>query len=110
MKMSETEPIVRHAVLALSSLHEHMSAKRSARRDIDPTMIFSEYAKAIRALKEWRADDGNAVPLVASILFTCIEFLLDHESGAKMHIIQGRKLLENLGSSGRSEVSLVKRI
>lgn len=108
MKMSETEPIVRHAVLSLSSLHEYMSARRPARQDMDPTMIFKEYSKSIQALKAWKAEDGNAVPLVASILFTCIEFLLDHEAGAKMHIIQGRKLLENLVHSGRAELSLVK--
>lgn len=109
MRLSTTEPIVRHAVLSLSSLHEFVSAKRADKRYMDPTMVFAEYSKAIRALQKWNQSDGPVIPLIASLLFTCIEFLLDNEAGAKMHILQGRKLICDLEGTSSQAADLIKQ-
>ena len=50
MRLSVTEPIVKHAIISLSSLHEFISANKSDKRLMNPPMIFSEYITAIRAL------------------------------------------------------------
>lgn len=109
MRLSISEPIVKHAILSLSSLHEFMGAHKADKRLMNPQMIFSEYTKSIRALSTWKDGNGKVVPLIASILFTCIEFLLDNEPGSRMHIMQGRKLLGDLGSATDADMDVIRR-
>ncbi|OAA52985.1 hypothetical protein ISF_09153 [Cordyceps fumosorosea ARSEF 2679] len=110
MRLSVTEPIVRHAVLAMSSLHEHLSTHRGQGNMAGPSFIYSEYGKSISALRQWKSSDGPAVPLLACVLYTCLEFLLDNEEAARMHIIEGRKLLGSLSNTSSSPaIDLIKR-
>lgn len=109
LRLSVSEPIVRHAVLALSSLHEFVSTRHLKQQpQIDPALIFYEYGKAINALRKWEPVEGPMIPLLTSLLFTCLEFMMDHEQGAKLHILQGRNLLCDLGSGQPSVVDMVK--
>ncbi|KAJ3499381.1 hypothetical protein NLG97_g364 [Lecanicillium saksenae] len=109
MRLSITEPVVRHAVLAMSSLHEHLSTRQGPCDSIGPSFIYSEYGKSISALRNWKSDDGPTIPLLACVLYTCLEFLLDNEQAARMHIIEGRKLLGSLGDDHSPAVEMVKR-
>lgn len=109
MRLSISEPIVRHAVLALSSLHEYVSTRHLDEPPrLDPSFIFHEYGQAISSLRKWEPIEGPMVPLLASLLFTCIEFLLDHEQSAQLHIIQGRNLLCDLDHAPSSSVEMIK--
>ncbi|EGX93528.1 C6 finger domain protein, putative [Cordyceps militaris CM01] len=109
MRLSVTEPIVRHAVLAMSSLHEHLSTHREQGDTPGPSFIYSEYGKSIAALRQWKSSDGPTIPLLACVLYTCLEFLLDNEQAARMHIIEGRKLLGSLGDESSPALEMVKR-
>ncbi|OAR01611.1 hypothetical protein LLEC1_00452 [Akanthomyces lecanii] len=109
MRLSVTEPIVRHAVLAMSSLHEHLSAHKENTGIVAPFFTYSEYGKSMSALRQWKPSDGPAIPLLACVLYTCLEFLLDHEQAARMHIIQGRKLLGSLVNDASPVGEMVKR-
>ena len=107
MRLSVSEPVVRHAVLALSRLHEHTSTANSERAATIPAFVFAEYGKSIDALKKWQ--DGPVVPLLACVLFVCIEFLLDNEEATKVHIFQGRQLLCSLENEPLHTREMIKR-
>ncbi len=110
LRLSVTEPIVRHAVLAMSSLHEHLSTRKGgAAAAVGPSFVYAEYGKSIAALRRWKASDGPTIPLLACVLYTCMEFLLDNEQAARMHILEGRKLLGALGDDASPAVEMVKR-
>lgn len=109
MRLSVTEPVVKHAIISLSSLHEFIGANKSDKRLMNPQMIFLEYTTAIRALATWKDSNGKVVPLIASILFTCIEFLLDNEPGSRMHIMQGRKLLSDLDTASEGDLEIIRK-
>lgn len=100
VKLAATEPAVRHAVLALSSLHESLSWAEAGARSPGSDFAFSEYGKAITAVRSWdiRSHVGEpaAIPLLVCVLFICIEFLLDYEMAAQLHICQGRLILSRM--------------
>lgn len=109
LKLSVTEPIVRHAVLAMSRLHEHLSTNMLQPSGTGPAFVYSEYGKSIAALQKWKSSDGPAVPLLASVLYTCVEFLLDNEPGARMHILQGRQIMQSIEDDSSHMTDMVKR-
>ncbi|PMB63538.1 hypothetical protein BM221_010643 [Beauveria bassiana] len=109
LRLSVTEPIVRHAVLAMSSLHEYLSNNKEQQGTVGPSFVYSQYGKSISALRKWKTGDGPTIPLLACVLYTCLEFLLDNEEAARMHIMQGRKLLSSLGNDSSPAVETVKR-
>ncbi|KAF4331638.1 transcriptional regulatory moc3 [Fusarium beomiforme] len=100
--MSTTEPAVRHAILAISSLHEAVEVKSKSQRVIDTRFAFREYGNAITSLRNWgQRSEPSVVPLLVCVLFICVEFLIDRDTAAQMHICQGRQILSTL-SGGRS--------
>ncbi|TDZ14098.1 Aspercryptin biosynthesis cluster-specific transcription regulator atnN [Colletotrichum orbiculare MAFF 240422] len=123
------EPAIRHAVLAISSLHESLSQERSlddpaASSDGDVgqhsrwggvlpnTFAAEQYGKALKCLQEWKPSESATVtvPLLACLLFICIEFMLGDENASQMHINQGRLILSQLDSSGPSaDVDVIKK-
>lgn len=110
LQLSLTEPVVHHSLLSLSSFLECELAKDGTDHARKPGFAFSEYGKAINAMRNWRSDDGSmAVPLLVCVLFTCIEFLLDRSQVSQLHICQGRKLLSQLEDVESSALDLVKR-
>lgn len=107
MRLSVTEPVVRHAVLALSKLHEHIGAASCDEVAVGPEFAFAEYGKSIDALRKWKG--GPVVPLLACVLFVCIEFMLDNEEATKLHIFQGRQLLCALEDEAEHTRDMIKR-
>ncbi|KAM0420411.1 hypothetical protein ACHAPT_011832 [Fusarium lateritium] len=110
IKMSATEPAVRHAILAISNLHEAVDSRSRKGRDLDTRLAFREYGNAITSLRNWaQRDEPSAIPLLVCILFICVEFLADRDSAAQMHICQGRQILSGLGGGHSSTMEMVKR-
>ncbi|KAF4983709.1 hypothetical protein FZEAL_925 [Fusarium zealandicum] len=110
LKLSATEPAVRHAILAISSLHECAEAKSRTGRYPDTRFAFREYGNAATSLRNWaQRDETSAIPLLVCVLFICIEFLADRQSAAQLHIMQGRKILSGLGHGHSPAMELVKR-
>ncbi|WAO86177.1 Zn(2)-C6 fungal-type domain-containing protein [Fusarium falciforme] len=110
IKMSASEPAVRHAILAISSLHEAVDSRSRTGHKLDTRFAFREYGNAITSLRNWaQRDEPSAIPLLVCILFICVEFLADRDSAAQMHICQGRKILSGLGDGHSSTMEMVKR-
>ncbi|KAF4446897.1 Transcriptional regulatory protein moc3 [Fusarium austroafricanum] len=109
LKMSTTEPAVRHAILAISSLHEAVDSRGKSARDIDTRFAFREYGNAITSLRNWgQRSEPSVVPLLVCVLFICVEFLIDRDSAAQMHICQGRNILSTLGDGRSPSMEMIK--
>ncbi|KAJ6439778.1 fungal transcriptional regulatory protein [Purpureocillium lavendulum] len=110
LQLSLTEPIVRHAVLAVSGLLECVASTRPALHlAAQRGLALSEYGKAIRGLRKWSAEgDKSAIPLLVCVLFICIEFLLEHDGASQLHVCQGRNILSGLAESRSPDMRLIK--
>ncbi|WZH49388.1 Transcriptional regulatory moc3 [Fusarium acuminatum] len=109
LKMSTTEPAVRHAMLAISSLHEAVESRYRSVHEIDTRFAFREYGNAITSLRNWgQRNEPSVVPLLVCVLFICIEFLIDRDMAAQMHICQGRHILSTLGDGRSPALEMIK--
>lgn len=99
LRFSHTVPAVRHAVLAVASLHEDLIYKSTTvntelcRKKI---FAFEQYNKAISLLREQLTSRNNGeplTPLLLCILFVCLEFIQRKNIEALTHLQQGRQLL-----------------
>ncbi|KAK4174782.1 hypothetical protein QBC36DRAFT_312635 [Triangularia setosa] len=121
LQICQTEPAVRHAVLAVSSLHEGMvqaamMAPMLQNNDVENRSSFAlyQYNRAIACLLE-QMRTVNArplVPLLTCVLFVCIELMQSKDKESLIHLEQGRQILSQLGPrvTGRSpEIDLIKQ-
>jgi hypothetical protein len=101
--LSLNEPVVCHAVVALSSLHEHRNKLADiSSQQTDRQVALREYGKAMSLMRAWQTpptQDSMVLPLAVCLLFVCIEFLLGDEATSHLHIRQGRKLLSEMAKS-----------
>ncbi|KAI9151479.1 Transcription regulator lscL [Paramyrothecium foliicola] len=110
VKLSVREPVVRHAMLALSSIHESLSTGGPDAISFQRSFAFAEYGKAISSMRQWDSQrSSEAIPLLVCLLFVCIEFLLGDEPSSQLHICQGREILFRLEQSQSPDMALVKR-
>jgi hypothetical protein len=105
LQTGQHEPAIRHALVAIGSLHMQQQDKRpSGRRDIEKIFALQQYNLAIRSLLALasRSPEGQGVSsrvpvdvcLISSILFACFENMQGHHKEAGCHITGGVKLLK----------------
>jgi hypothetical protein len=104
VQLSHTEPSIRHAVSAVSIIHQDIES--SLRH---PTGYISANPKA---QQDWNAalrslatrieaqPDSSLVPLVCCLLFTCIEFLRGNDASSLLHVENGLKILASIRPNG----------
>ncbi|KAF7161721.1 hypothetical protein CNMCM5623_007208 [Aspergillus felis] len=103
-QLSHSEAAIRHAVIALGALHQHLHVilskdKHDPGRKIAPEneqFIIQQYNSAIRHLVA-QMSSANQVPhltLIACCLFVCLEILSGQGSKALDHIEAGLKILQ----------------
>ena len=109
LRVSHDAPAVKHALLAVSALHE--AAERSGKADklggLEDGFAVMEYNKAIRCLVELKDQDsmtGPAVSLVTCVLFVCLEFMRGNISAAQKHIRSGSAILDSEFNSTETDV------
>ncbi|KAL2803124.1 hypothetical protein BJX63DRAFT_412961 [Aspergillus granulosus] len=92
LQLSLAEPAIREGLAALGSLHEYEDGQRT-----DGAVAEQLYSRAIRSTAEKAAAGDMSVPIVvmASIIFTCFEFLRRNSHIAATHIASGIKILRN---------------
>lgn len=104
LQICQTEPAVRHAVLAVSSLHEGLGAGTiipfTDGRLTQSTQSFAlqQYNKAIARLLD-QMNNPLTKPLASlltCVLFVCIEYMQGKEKESLIHLEQGRQLLARL--------------
>lgn len=101
LQVAQAEPAVRHAVLAVSTLHEGLTQGtivQSTDGCLTQSFALQQYNKAIARL----LDQINNPPtkplasLLTCVLFVCIEFLQGKNKASLIHLEQGRQLLTRL--------------
>jgi len=115
LQICQSEPAVKHAVLAVSSLHESMTAPTTyADAEDRHSFALSQYNRAIACLLDQMRDvDARPlVPLLTCVLFVCIELMQSKDKESLLHLDQGRQILSQLGRKQPSrspEVDIIKQ-
>jgi hypothetical protein len=101
LQASSSEPSLRHAVIAIGSLHEDFS-KKILKYSSGSQFANKQYTKAISALRR-SLSTGTHAPLTAlmsCILFVCFDSLRGHFTGAMVHLQSGLRILRDLRERG----------
>ncbi|KIW09250.1 uncharacterized protein PV09_00174 [Verruconis gallopava] len=102
VQLGHTEPAIRLAIQAVSSLHAEVEkAQGNTIANVNPT-ILRDYNNAIRHLVQ-SSSDPLYVKAVVVALFVCLEFLAGNEDAAAIHINGGLKLLQDWKTRSKSQ-------
>lgn len=104
LQVSEAEPAVKHAIIALSNFHErtepkYLSLAEDSSQALSPErqhdFALQQYNKAIRLLRSRLSqnDQTKNVTLTSCILFTCMEFMRGNPDAATTHLRSGLNIL-----------------
>lgn len=106
--MSHSEPAIKHAALALSSLHRYYEFEQlpdSARERRSAHLYYSRAVSQLQCLLSKNARDNIEKLLVICLLFICYENLVGGSPAAQMHLQHGLCILSEFrepSSSGQS--------
>lgn len=100
-QLAHSEPAIRHAVIAISTVHRDLESLqvRSPTGSIEPSeSAIMETSQAMRSLTTRMSADPSSslVPLVACLLFTCLDFLRGSSDTAMVHMKNGFQILNSL--------------
>ncbi|KFX92860.1 hypothetical protein V490_05138 [Pseudogymnoascus sp. VKM F-3557] len=98
LQLSRSEPAIRHALLAVGSLHAQYETSSDARpenRLISHPFTLQQYNQAIRSLKNKlsHGQESVEVTLMCCILFICLECLRNNRELAVNHLQNGLNIL-----------------
>lgn len=118
LQICQTEPAVRHAVLAVSSLHEGLGTGtimpfRDGRLGQSmQSFALQQYNRAITRLLD-QMNNPLTKPLASlltCVLFVCIEYMQGKDKESLIHLEQGRQLLARLDQrSSEPEMDCIVR-
>ncbi|KAK4106402.1 hypothetical protein N658DRAFT_17991 [Parathielavia hyrcaniae] len=117
LQICQSEPAVRHAVLAVGILHEGMVQAGTApyvQAEDRNSFALHQYNRAIACLLDQMrtANARPLVPLLTCVLFVCIELMQSKDRESLLHLEQGRQILNQLGrksSAKNHEFDLIKQ-
>ncbi|KAJ4304305.1 hypothetical protein N0V88_001918 [Collariella sp. IMI 366227] len=120
LQMCQSELAVRHAVLAVSTLHESMVQAATATPYLNTknrcSFALQQYNRAIACLLDhMRAIDARPlVPLLTCVLFVTLEFIQSKDKESLLHLGQGRQILSQIGrkttiETQGHEIDLIKK-
>lgn len=100
-QMAQSEPAIRHAIIALGylALTETGSIKHTRARIADQEKVFTmHYGKAVGSLIDSMSKNSCAVEvgLTACLLFVCIEFIRGNFMAAFSHLQSGLKIIAEI--------------
>ncbi|KAH8883408.1 hypothetical protein GQ53DRAFT_664030 [Thozetella sp. PMI_491] len=97
LQLSNSEPIVRHALVAISSLYENLSCRDNDLGKLKSNeFALAHYNTAVRSLREVRHEP---LVLLACLLFICIEVVQENRAQAVIHCQHGVAILESIRST-----------
>ncbi|OJZ84388.1 hypothetical protein ASPFODRAFT_48409 [Aspergillus luchuensis CBS 106.47] len=106
-QVTEAEPAVRHAAIALSALHCNFERTTTGQGTIDSRLPLQQCVKAISSLRHQLAGGGvpssanMEITLVTCVLFVSFMFLQGDTQSACCHLRGGLKLLKEWRSTGK---------
>jgi hypothetical protein len=89
MQVSESEAVVKHTILAVSSLYEAAEAQKAA--PYAKTFALQNYTAAIQQLKSIHSEP---LVLLVCILFICVEYLQSNNKIALQHCQHGLAIMD----------------
>ncbi|KAG9244158.1 hypothetical protein BJ878DRAFT_567806 [Calycina marina] len=97
VQASTSEPSLRHALIAIGSLHEDFVAQRQMYQTKEESLAVAQYAKAIRYLRKSLALERTTplTALLACILFVCFDSLRGNFSAAVLHLQSGLRIIKD---------------
>ena len=93
LKASHTEPVIQHAIVALSSIHEG-----------NDHLALRHYNRAIQTMRTVMAEP--VIVLMSCLIFIWIENLQDNNSRASTHIQSGLRIVAQNNLQGQAGVQL----
>ncbi|KAG9236647.1 hypothetical protein BJ875DRAFT_371617 [Amylocarpus encephaloides] len=114
-QVSLGEPSLRHAVIAISSLHEDFAGKSMIKypgKGDNAAFTLNQYTKALGHLRRSLATGKQApmMALMSCILFVCFDSLRGYYQTAIVHLQSGMRILRDLRSSGRPIDPLIEDV
>jgi hypothetical protein len=102
LQASSVEPSLRHAVIAIGSLHEDFKNRRLEYSPPNSGFAITQYTKAIAHLRKSLAtgQSQSLSALMSCILFVCFDSIRGHFTTAMVHLQSGLRILRSL--RGRS--------
>ncbi|TPX10828.1 uncharacterized protein E0L32_008217 [Thyridium curvatum] len=97
LQVCQSEPAVRHAVLAVSSLYEDLM-QNELNTTHKRSFALQQYNMAIACLLDQMNGSANRPigSLLTCVLFVCIEFMQSKDRESMIHLEQGRQILVQL--------------
>jgi hypothetical protein len=100
LQMSLSEPAIRYAMIAVSAMYEDENLQGTspvAKTQSHTAFALESYNKAIGSLIRSAKNnpDSVRVPVMAAIIFICLEFLRGNVASAITHIESGIKMLKD---------------
>ncbi|KAJ3538714.1 hypothetical protein NM208_g5788 [Fusarium decemcellulare] len=101
LQFTNFEPAVRHSVVAISLLYQHLDPLQSGRETTaqEQYAALVHYNAAIRELKVMNTSEKQPVVLLVCLLFVCIEMLQQDRQRAVQHCKHGFAMLANCSAS-----------
>lgn len=96
LQMSHSEPAIRDATLALSSLHRYYESEQLPQSDQERRSAILYYGRAVsqtKRLLSQNARDNIEKLLVTCVMFICYENLAGNFPDAQMHLQNGLRIL-----------------
>jgi len=98
LQAAHQEPALRHAVIAIGSLHETFAHKKLNYSVNHGGFAVEQYAKAIKHLRRSLASGSQApvTALMSCILFVCFDSVLGRFSSAMVHLQSGLRIIRDV--------------
>ena len=95
LQMSHSEPAIKHATLALSSLHRNCELEHLPQPDHKPQSSLLYYSRAVSQTKSLLSQNTGNIEklLVLCVLFICYENMAGNFPAAQMHLQNGLCIL-----------------
>ncbi|KAJ5591564.1 uncharacterized protein N7459_001933 [Penicillium hispanicum] len=109
-QLSQREPTIRHAVVAVGVMYEQQLQGRllptSPQEDVSDAFVLQQYNRAIKnLLHQISAPQESAVDLtlIACLLFACVEMLRQNNVRTMDHVQAGLQILRRRLQNGRND-------
>jgi len=98
VQASMAEPSLRHALIALGSLHEEFTNKRLTYSTQDHSFAMWQHTQAIRQLRKLLAEGRHApvTALMSCLLFVCFDSIRGAFSSAIVHLQSGMRIIRDI--------------
>jgi hypothetical protein len=111
MQLCHEEPAVRHAINAVSIAFRKLEASNlpiSSVSSLNDLQVLRQCNIAMRTLSKRIAEDSESklVPLIACLLFSCLEFMVGTVDSALIHVRSGLDILTFKTSDSVTDLSL----